>query len=87
MVCLADRLTELVPSTVSRSGLSDYYKGRLLDSTFFLTTNSLGELVVSTSFYFPCGESGEMSPDEEDEMQENQDRVNWILFTIEEALV
>jgi hypothetical protein len=84
MVCLADRLTELVPSTVSRSGLSDYYKGRLLDSTFSLTINPHGKLVVSTSFVIPW--SQEFTSYEEEEYEDLKDRLNWVLFTIEEAL-
>ena len=84
MTCIAEDLTRLVPSTINRSGLSPYYKEKLLNSVFSLTTNPIGELVVSTNFCLPHSE--EMSPDEEEEYDDLQDRLNWILFTIEESL-
>jgi len=77
-------LSDVVSSVVNRSGLSSYYKEKLLASGFFLTRNPHNELVATTNFYLPSCE--EMSPDEEEEYDDLQDRLNWILFTIEESL-
>jgi len=77
-------LEKIASQVVSRSGLAPYYQSRLLEKGFSVTRNGLGETVVSTGFCLPHSE--EMSPYEEEEYDDLQDRLNWILFTIEESL-
>ena len=74
-------LSDVVSSVVNRSGLSPYYKEKLLASGFFLTRNPRNELVATTDFWIPWSEH--FTPEEEDEYEAIKDKVSWILFTIE----